>query len=113
MSDGASRYRSSGIEEFLREREPPPFYGGNTGKMKIAPLFPQQKNEEQMGKSHQKGWVSPRSRKWNGYFRRKVIDPDTNQPKTVSTPVALGPKSEMTKYEAQEKLEPEIRRLTG
>ena len=66
-----------------------------------------------MGKSHQKGWVSVRGKKWYGYFRRTVIDPKTNQPKTVSTPVALGLKSEMTKYEAREKLELEIKRLTG
>lgn len=66
-----------------------------------------------MGKSHQKGWVSVRGRKWYGYFRRTVIDPDSNEPKTVSTPVALGLKSEMTKYEAREKLEREIKRLTG
>ena len=66
-----------------------------------------------MGKSHQKGWVSIRGKKWYGYFRRTVIDPSTNQPKTVSTPVALGLKSEMTKYEARDKLELEIKRLTG
>jgi integrase len=66
-----------------------------------------------MGKSHQKGWVSGRGKKWYGYFRRTVIDPKTHQPKTVSTPVALGLKSEMTKYEAREKLELEIERLTG
>jgi len=57
--------------------------------------------------------VSVRGKKWYGYFRRTVIDPSTHQPKTVSTPVALGLKSEMTKYEAREKLELEIRRLTG
>lgn len=66
-----------------------------------------------MGRSHQKGWVSVRGKKWYGYFRRTVIDPETNEPKTVSTPVALGLKSEMTKYEAREKLEFEIKRLTG
>jgi integrase len=66
-----------------------------------------------MGKSHQKGWVSVRGKKWYGYFRRTVIDPNNHQPKTVSTPVALGLKSEMTKYEAREKLELEIKRLTG
>lgn len=66
-----------------------------------------------MGKSHQKGWVSIRGKKWYGYFRRTVIDPSTNQPKTVSTPVALGLKSEMTKFEARERLELEIKRLTG
>ena len=66
-----------------------------------------------MGTSHQKGWVSVRGKKWYGYFRRTVQDPKTNQPKTVSTPVALGLKSEMTKYQAREKLEREIARLTG
>jgi integrase len=66
-----------------------------------------------MGKSHQKGWVSVRGKKWYGYFRRTVIDPETRKPKTVSTPVALGLKTEMTKYEAREKLELEIKRLTG
>lgn len=66
-----------------------------------------------MGTSHQKGWVSVRGKKWYGYFRRTVLDPKTNQPKTVSTPVALGLKSEMTKYQAREKLELEIARLTG
>lgn len=66
-----------------------------------------------MGKSHQKGWVSVRGKKWYGYFRRTVIDPKTREPKIVSTPVALGLKSEMTKYEARERLELEITRLTG
>lgn len=66
-----------------------------------------------MGKSHQKGWVSIRGKKWYGYFRRTILDPDTNQPRAVSTPVALGLKSEMTKFEAREKLEQEIARLTG
>jgi len=56
--------------------------------------------------------VSIRGKKWYGYFRRTVIDPSTNQPKTVSTPVALGLKSEMTKYEAREELELAIKRLT-
>lgn len=66
-----------------------------------------------MGKSHQKGWVSVRGKKWYGYFRRTVVDSKTNEPKTVSTPVVLGLKSEMTKFEAREKLELEIKRLTG
>jgi integrase len=66
-----------------------------------------------MGKSHQKGWVSIRGRKWYGYFRRFVIDPKTNQPKTVSSPIALGLKAEMTKYQAREKLEQEVKKLTG
>jgi integrase len=66
-----------------------------------------------MGTSHQKGWVLVRGRKWYGYFRRTVLDSLTNQTQTVSTPVVLGLKSEMTKFEAREKLEREIARLTG
>src|ERR1017187_5768995 len=66
-----------------------------------------------MGTSHQKGWVSVRGKKWYGYFRRTVLDPETNQPKTTSTPIALGLKSQMTKFEAREKLVEEITRLTG
>lgn len=66
-----------------------------------------------MGKSHQKGWVSVRGKKWYGYFRRTILDPETNQPKTASIPIALGSKSEMTKTQAREKLESEIVKLTG
>jgi integrase len=66
-----------------------------------------------MGKSHQKGWVSIRGKKWYGYFRRTVLDPETNQTKNVSTPIALGLKTEMTKFQAREKLEREIAKLTG
>jgi integrase len=66
-----------------------------------------------MGKSYQKGWVSIRGKKWYGYFRRTILDPETNVQKTVSIPVALGLKSEMTKSQAREKLESEIVKLTG
>ena len=66
-----------------------------------------------MGKSCQKGWVSIRGKKWYGYFRRTALDAETNEPKTVSIPVALGLKSEMTKTQARQKLEGEIVRLTG
>ncbi|WP_263415223.1 site-specific integrase [Terriglobus albidus] len=66
-----------------------------------------------MGKSHQRGWVSERGKKWYGYFRRTILDPETDQPRMASTPILLGLKSEMTKREAREKLEREIVRLTG
>src|SRR6266702_939063 len=66
-----------------------------------------------MGTSYQKGWVSLRGKKWYGYFRLTILDPETNQPKTVSSPVALGLKSEMTKSQAREKLAQEITRLSG
>ncbi len=41
------------------------------------------------------------------------MDAETNEPKTVLIPVALGLKSEMIKTQARQKLESEIVRLTG
>jgi integrase len=66
-----------------------------------------------MGKSHQKGWVVARGKKWYGYFRRTVLDPTSSQPKTSIVPVVLGPKAQLTKFEAREALEREITKLTG
>ncbi len=66
-----------------------------------------------MGTSYQKGWVSLRGKKWYGYFRRLILDPETNQPRTVSSPIALGQKAEMNKSQAREKLAGEIIRLSG
>jgi integrase len=66
-----------------------------------------------MGISHQKGWVRLRGRKWYGYFRRTELDPGTSQSKLNVAQVILGLKSEMSKYEAREKLEREIARLGG
>ena len=66
-----------------------------------------------MGKSHQKGWVVARGKKWYGYFRRTVLDPTSNQPKSSIVPVVLGPKAQLTKFEAREALEREISKLTG
>ena len=34
-----------------------------------------------MGTSYQKGWVSLRGKKWYGYFRRTILDPETNNQK--------------------------------
>ena len=66
-----------------------------------------------MGKSHQKGWVVARGKKWYGYFRRTVLDPTSSQPKSSIVPVVLGPKAQLTKFEAREALEREITKLTG
>ena len=66
-----------------------------------------------MGKSHQKGWVVARGKKWYGYFRRTVIDPASNETKSTVVPMVLGLKSQFTKFEAREALEREITRLTG
>ena len=66
-----------------------------------------------MGKSHQRGWVVARGKKWYGYFRRTVLDPISNQPKNNVVSIVLGLKSQFTKFEAREALEREIAKLTG
>jgi len=66
-----------------------------------------------MGKSHQKGWVVARGRKWYGYFRPKTSNPVTEQVTDEIVPVVLGLKSEMSKFEARDALEREIARRTG
>lgn len=66
-----------------------------------------------MGTSYQKGWVEVRGKKWYGFYRRTVLDPETNTQKTVKMPVILGLKSAMSKFQAREKLAQEITRSTG
>jgi integrase len=66
-----------------------------------------------MGKSHQRGWVVPRGKKWYGYFRRSILDSTTNQQKSDVVSVILGLKSQMKAPEAREELEREITRRTG
>ena len=61
-----------------------------------------------MGTSHQKGWVVGSRKEVVRILPPNGVRPEDNQPKEVSTPVALGLKSEMTKFEAREKLEREI-----
>ena len=41
-----------------------------------------------MGKSHQKGWIIARGKKWYGYFRRKVIEPVSSETKTTIDPLS-------------------------
>ena len=66
-----------------------------------------------MGKSHQRGWVVLRGKKWYGYYRRTVLDPTKNQQKVDTVPVILGQKSELTKFQARERLEQEIAKHNG
>lgn len=66
-----------------------------------------------MGTSYQKGWVEVRGKKWYGFYRRTILDPETNTAKTVKMPVILGLKSAMSKFQAREKLAQEITRTTG
>jgi integrase len=66
-----------------------------------------------MGTSYQKGWVNPRGKKWYGYFRRTIVDPSTHETKTVTVPVILGLRSEITKTKAREMLAREIAQQQG
>jgi hypothetical protein len=66
-----------------------------------------------MGKSHQRGWVVPRGKKWYGYFRKSILDSTTNQQKSDVVSVILGLKSQMKASEAREALECEITKRTG
>ena len=66
-----------------------------------------------MGKSHQRGWVVARGKKWYGYFRRTVLDPVTNARVTGVVPIVLGLKARLTKSEAREELHKEIAKQTG
>jgi integrase len=67
----------------------------------------------EMGKSHQRGWIVLRGKKWYGYYRNIVLDPITNERKTDVVSVILGFKSHLTKGEAREALQKEIAMRTG
>src|SRR5271157_826354 len=66
-----------------------------------------------MGKSHQRGWVVARGKKWYGYYRRTVLDPVTSAPVTDVVTIVLGLKARLTKSEAREELQKEIAQQTG
>jgi integrase len=66
-----------------------------------------------MGKSHQVGSVTLRGKRWYGYYRKEVRDPETEEVRNARVVVALGLKSEMTKPAAREALRKEIARHTG
>lgn len=66
-----------------------------------------------MGTSHQRGWVVLRGKKWYGYYRRTVLDPIKNEQKVDTVPVVLGQKSQLTKFQARERLEQEITKQNG
>jgi integrase len=65
-----------------------------------------------MGVSHQDGWVVLRGKRWYGYFRRRVLDPTTNEERE-DTVCILELKSKMTKSEARDALRTEIAKRTG
>jgi hypothetical protein len=42
-----------------------------------------------MRKSRQRGWIELRGKKWYGYFRKTVIDPTTNEQRSLAQLRAL------------------------
>jgi hypothetical protein len=66
-----------------------------------------------MGKSHQGGWVSLRGKMWYGYFRRRVLDPITEENRVDIVCMQLGPKAKLTKSGAREALRMEVAKQTG
>jgi hypothetical protein len=66
-----------------------------------------------MGRSHQSGWIVLRGKRWNGYYRKQVIDPTTEDVRVSIVPVRLGLKSQMTKLAARGALLVEIAKQTG
>jgi hypothetical protein len=66
-----------------------------------------------MGKSHQTGWVSLRGKRWFGYFRQTVLDPETNEERVKKICVKLAHNAKMTKTEARDALRTEVTKQTG
>ena len=71
-------------------------------------------DEETMARSHQRGTVRLEHKSWVGYLNLKVLDPTSGESKWKKQRVGvLGAKSEMTKYQAYDKLERIIAQKTG
>jgi integrase len=66
-----------------------------------------------MGTSSQRGYVTPRGKKWYGYFRKTVNDPTTGEQKVLRVTVIVGLRSQMNRSEAREALEREIAKQNG
>ena len=66
-----------------------------------------------MGRSQQLGWIVLKGKRWYGYYRRSVLDPETEDVRVNIVPVRLGLKSQMTKGAAHAALRDEIARQTG
>jgi len=66
-----------------------------------------------MGASNQEGSILLRGKRWYGFYRKDVIDPETEASRSVRICVRLGLKTEMTKAAARESLRGEIAKQTG
>jgi len=66
-----------------------------------------------MGNSHQAGWVLLRGKRWYGYFRKRIINPITNEEEAKLVCVPLDLKTKMTKSQARDALRTEVLKTTG
>lgn len=66
-----------------------------------------------MGRSHQTGWIVLRGKRWYAYFRKRVINPETNEEETKTICVPLDLKTKMTKSEAWQALKDEVAKQTN
>ncbi|MBB5328010.1 tyrosine-type recombinase/integrase [Tunturiibacter gelidoferens] len=66
-----------------------------------------------MGISHQTGSIVLRGKAWYGFYRKKVVDPTTDDVRSVRVCVRLGIKSQMTKLKARDALKAEIAKQTA
>ncbi len=66
-----------------------------------------------MAKSQQLGWLVLKGKRWYGYYRKQVRDPETEDVRVSIVPVRLGLKSQMTKGSAHAALRDEIAKQTG
>ena len=65
-------------------------------------------------RSYQKGWIRPKGKKWYGYYEVKQFNPETGQEEwRTAAPIALGLRSQLTKYQARDALVVEIAKRTG
>jgi integrase len=66
-----------------------------------------------MGISYQMGSIVLRGKTWYGFYRKVVVDPTTEEVRSVRVCVRLGIKSQMTKLKARDALKAEITKQTG
>jgi integrase len=66
-----------------------------------------------MGISHQTGSIVQRGKAWYGFYRKEVVDPTTEDVRSVRVCFRLGIKSQMTKLKARDALKAEIAKQTG
>ncbi len=65
-------------------------------------------------KSYQKGWIRPKGKKWYGYYEVKRLTLETGKQEwRTAAPIALGLRSQMTKFQARDALATEIAKRVG